>query len=133
MNTRQYDLYNFLKDNYADGRYISKKEICEALPKYYVFKSDTNRHNVDIEQDIREINNWENMQKCIVSNKKGYKIGNEEECNEYLKRRFNTTLKTLKQLYSIKKRLEKNGQYRLVFGEERNIIESFINGTNKAD
>lgn len=133
MNTRQHELYKFLKDNYQEGRYISKKEICEALPQYYVFFTDTDRHNVNIENDIREINSWENMQKCIVSNRIGYKIGSEEECNEYLKRRFNTTLKTLKQLYAIKKRLEKNGQYRLVFGEERNIIESFINGTNKAD
>ena len=133
MNTRQFELYKFLKDNYQEGRYISKKEICKALPQFYTYNTDTNRHNVEIEQDIREINNWENMQKCIVSNRIGYKIGSEIECNEYLKRRFNTTLNTLKQLYAIKKRLERNGQYRLVFGEERNIIESFINGTNKAD
>lgn len=133
MNTRQFKLYEFLKNNYEDGRFISKKEICEALPEFYTFKSDTNRHNVDIEKDIREINDWENMQKCIVSNKKGYKIGSEEECNEYLSRRFDSIFKSLKSLHAIKKRLEQNGQFRLVFGKERNIIESFIDGSNETD
>ena len=133
MNTRQYELYKFLKENYADGKYISKKEICDGLPQFYAYDENTNRHNVDIEQDIRVINDWENMQKCIVSNKRGYKIGNEEECNEYLHRRFNSIFKSLKSLNNIKKRLEQNGQFRLVFGKEREIMECFINGTNKAD
>lgn len=130
MNTRQYELYKFLKENYADGKYISKKEICEALPQYYIYNENTNRHNVDIEIDIRAINDWDNMQKCIVSCKKGYKIGNEEECNEYLSRRFDSIFKSLKSLHAIKKRLEQNGQFRLVFGKERDIMECFINGKN---
>lgn len=128
MNVRQYDLYKYLKENYADGKYISKKEICEALPEYYSYDTKTNRHNVDIEKDVRVINEWCNMQKCIVSNKRGYKIGNEQECNEYLTRRFNSIFKSLKTLYNIKKRLEQNGQYRLVFNNEREIMECFING-----
>ena len=128
MNVRQYDLYNFLKENYADNKYISKKEICEALPEYYTYDTNTNRHNVEIEQDVRAINEWCNMQKCIVSNKRGYKIGNEQECNDYLQRRFNSLFKSLKTLWTIKKRLEQNGQYRLVFGNEREIMECFING-----
>ena len=130
MNTRQHELYKFLKENYADGKYISKKEICEALPQYYIYNENTNRHNVDIEIDIRAINDWDNMQKCIVSCKKGYKIGNEEECNEYLSRRFDSIFKSLKSLHAIKKRLEQNGQFRLVFGKEREIMECFINGKN---
>lgn len=130
MNTRQYELYKFLKESYADGKYISKKEICEALPQYYTYNTNTNRHNVDIECDIRAINDWDNMQKCIVSCKKGYKIGNEEECNEYLSRRFDSIFKSLKSLHAIKKRLEQNGQFRLVFGKERDIMECFINGKN---
>ena len=130
MNTRQYELYKFLKENYADGKYISKKEICEALPQYYIYNENTNRHNVDIEIDIRSINDWDNMQKCIVSCKKGYKIGNEQECNEYLSRRFDSIFKSLKSLHAIKKRLEQNGQFRLVFGKERDIMECFINGKN---
>ena len=130
MNTRQYELYKFLKENYADGKYISKKEICEALPQYYTYNTNTNRHNVDIEIDVRAINDWDNMQKCIVSCKKGYKIGNEEECNEYLSRRFDSIFKSLKSLHAIKKRLEQNGQFRLVFGKERDIMECFINGKN---
>lgn len=133
MNTRQHKLYQFLKDNYQEGRYISKKEICEGLPKFYVYDENTNRHNVDIEQDVRAINEWDNMQKCIVSNKRGYKIGNEEECNEYLQNRYDSVFKTLKYLNNIKKRLEQNGQFRLVFGKEREIMECYINGTNKAD
>ena len=133
MNTRQHKLYQFLKDNYRDGRYISKKEICEGLPTLYTYDENTNRHNVEIEQDVRAINEWDNMQKCIVSCKKGYKIGNENECNEYLQSRFDSVFKTLKYLNNIKKRLEQNGQFRLVFGKERNIMECYPDGSNKAD
>lgn len=133
MNTRQYELYKFLKDNYEDGRYISKKEISEALPDYYSFDGTKQRNGVLIESDVRVINDWENMQKCIVSCSKGYKIGNEQECNEYLSRRFDSIFRSLKSLYGIKKRLEQNGQFRLVFGKERNVIESYIDGSNKED
>ena len=38
MTTRQWMLYNFLKDNYSDNKYISKKEICDALPEYFQIK-----------------------------------------------------------------------------------------------
>lgn len=130
MTTRQWKLYEFLKLNYADGKYISKKEICDSLSDYYVYDENSDRHNVDIELDIRAINDDIVMQKCIVSNKRGYKIGNEQECNEYLARRFKSIFKSLKSLYAIKKRLELNNQMRIVFNEEREFIESFINGTN---
>ena len=131
MTTRQYKLYEFLKNNYADGKYISKQEICEALPEYYTFKSDTNRHNVDIEQDVRCINEWENMQKCIVSNKQGYKIGNQKECEEYFERRFKSLFKSVKSLCDMKKRLAQNGQMRLTFGKERDTIMAFMGDSDE--
>ena len=70
------------------------------------------------------------MQKVIVSNKTGYKIGNEKECSEYLERRFKSVLKSLKSLWEYKKRLEQNGQMRITFGSERDTIESFIKENN---
>lgn len=131
MNTRQWELYKLLKLNYADGKFISKREICDLLPQYYTYDENTNRHNVDIEKDIRAINDDNVIQKCIVSNRTGYKIGNEEECNEYLKRRFTSIFNSLKSLYGIKKRLQNNNQYRLVFNSEKEIIECFMGAKNE--
>lgn len=126
MTTRQWKLYEFLKDNYREGYYISKKEICEGLPDFYEYDENTNRHNVEIEHDIRQINDDPTMQKAIVSNRYGYKIGNEQECNEYLQRRFSSIGNSLKSLWQMKKRLEQNGQMRLTFGKERDTIISFM-------
>ena len=131
MTTRQWKLYEFLKDNYREGYYISKKEICDALPDFYKYDNDTNRHNVEIEHDIRQINDDKDMQKAIVSNRYGYKIGNEQECNEYLQRRFSSIGKSLKSLWGMKKRLEQNGQMRLTFGKERDTIISFMQDSNE--
>ena len=63
LNTRQFKLYELLKNNYADGKYISKKEICDLLPDYYTFNENSNRHNTDIEYDVRAINNSMYMQR----------------------------------------------------------------------
>lgn len=126
MTTRQWKLYLYLKANYCEGYYISKKQICEDLKDYYKYDENTNRHNTDIEYDIRAINDDEDMQKAIVSNRVGYKIGNEQECNEYLQRRFNSIGKSLKTLWGMKKRLEQNGQMRLTFGKERDTIIAFM-------
>ena len=132
LNTRQFKLYELLKNNYADGKYISKQEICELLPQYYTYNADTNRHNTDIEYDVRAINDSMYMQKAIVSNKYGYKIGNEAECNEYLNRRFKSLGNSFKSLWNMKKRLEQNGQMKLTFDtQERDTIISFITDENR--
>lgn len=87
LTTRQWQLYRFLKKMAKEDRFISKKEICENLKKYYEYKEEQKRLCRSIERDVRIINDSNEIQKIIVSNPEGYKIGNKDEVMEYLKKR----------------------------------------------
>ena len=126
LNTRQWDLYKFLKSQYESGKYISKREICENLPQHYKFNEKQTRLCRDIEDDIREINECELIQKIIVSSQKGYKIGSKEECEKYIEKRFIRDLKNLKLNWLLSRKVNLDNQMRLTFGKEREFIETFI-------
>lgn len=126
MTTRQWLLYNYLKDNYSEDRYISKKEIVNALPEYYEIKEGETRLCRDIEFDVRDINKDITIQKIIVSNKKGYKIGNPEQAHDYILNNIAAAKENLKHYYKLRHKAELNNQYRLQFGHERDIIETYI-------
>lgn len=126
LTTRQWNLYNYLKDNYDRNCYISKKEICNALPQHYQIKEQETRTCRTLEYDIRAINNSNVIQKIIVSNRTGYKIGNEQEVTAYLNKRFRRDLKSLKLNWDLSRKVALDGQMRLAFGKEKNVIETFI-------
>ena len=126
LTTRQWDLYNFLKSQFEEGRYISKKEICANLPQHYEYDTKATRLCRTIENDIREINECPIIQKIIVSNHSGYKIGSKEECEEYIEKRFNRDLKNLKLNWALSKKVNLDGQMRLTINKERDFIEAFI-------
>ena len=128
LTTRQWALYKFLKDNYKEGYYISKETICTWLPEYYQIRDNETRTCRTMEEDIREINNCDLIPKIIVSNKNGYKIGNKQECEKYIKKRFIRDLKNLKLNWKLKNKVEEDGQIRFTFGKgfEREYIEAFI-------
>lgn len=126
LTTRQWLLYNYLKDNYTDNEYISKSQIVSALPEYYEIKEGETRVCRDIEFDVRDINADETIQKVIVSSRKGYKIGNPEQVNNYVVSNIISAKKELKHYYKLKHKAELNGQYRIQFGCERDIIEAYL-------
>lgn len=126
MTTRQWALYEFLKDNYSDDKYISKNEICEALPEYFTIKEGETRLCRDIEFDVRDINAEVTIQKIIVSSKKGYKIGNPEQVHDYVWNNIIANKQNLKHYYKLKHKAEMNNQYRLQFGQEREVIEAYL-------
>ena len=128
LTTRQWALYNYLKNNYEEGTYITKQAICRDLPNFYEIKNDETRVCRTIEEDVRVINDCDTIQKLIVSNRTGYKIGSRHECAKYIERRFQRDLKSLKLNWKLLRKVEENGQCRFTFGEgyERNFIETFI-------
>ena len=130
LTTRQWDLYIFLKTYYKEGVYISKQTICRNLPQHYQIKDKETRTCRAIENDIRKINNSDLIQKIIVSNKNGYKIGSKEECEKYIEKRFLRDLKNLKLNWKLVDKVESDGQCRFTFGKgyERDYVETFING-----
>jgi len=61
-----------------------------------------------------------------VSSQKGYKIGNEKECDVYLKSRVKREVQSFLLTKMLKKKLKKNNQMRLTFGpNERDVIEAY--------
>lgn len=130
LTPRQWALYNYLKDIYnINNKYISKKEICEALPQYYQIKDGEKRTCVTIEFDIRAINESSVIQKIIVSNRDGYKIGNEKEVTEYLNKRFRRDGRNMKLNWQLANKVGLDKQTRLqLFGNERDYIETFMRG-----
>ena len=126
LNPRQWDLYNLLKDRFEDGVYISKKMICEALPQHYQIKEKETRTCRIIEDDVRKINDCPIIQKIIVSNSKGYKIGNKDEITDYLSKRTALERKSRELTKKLKIKLKLHGQYRLTTGpNERDVIEAY--------
>ena len=127
LTTRQWELYNFLKENYDDETYISKSEIVKYVNGYEVKDGET-RYCRDIEFDVHDINENEKIQKIIVSCHKGYKIGNPQQVHDYLYSREIAEKESLRLTYKLRHKAEHNGQYRLQFGKsERCVIEAYLN------
>lgn len=131
LTPRQWELYNFLKNNYDDETYIPKSEIVKYVSGYEIKDGET-RFCRDIEFDIHDINNNEIIQKIIVSNHKGYKIGNPKQVHDYLWSREIAAKQSLILTYKMRRKAELNNQYRLKFGKsERNVIEAYLKKEEK--
>lgn len=124
LNKRQWMLYRYLKRRFKDNIYISKKEICRDLGNYNYNENEKRLCRV-IESDVRAINESDEIQKIIVSNHEGYKIGNKEEVEQYLNRRFNRDYENIKLNWKLAKKVSLDKQMRLTFGNERDVIETY--------
>ncbi len=125
MNERQKELYTFLKE--YPNQWVSKEEISYQLyanyPRCYEVSSEHNsRAFALIRQDIRAINRSDEVEKIIVSSKKGYKVATKKEAIRYIERRFKRDLKSLKLDWLLKKKCGLEGQI-TIDGEE---IKPFI-------
>ena len=126
LTPRQWRLYEFLKDNFSDDAYISKKDIALNVDGYDVNDKST-RYLRDIEFDVHDINNSEVIQKIIVSSHKGYKIGTPSQVYDYIMGRIIEAKNSLILSYKLKHKAELNNQYRLVFNTvARDLVEVYI-------
>jgi|BioPla2DNA2_1021312.scaffolds.fasta_scaffold32988_5 hypothetical protein len=117
MNERQQKLYQFLLDKSSTNQYISKEEICYNLPEFYPrFDEKSTEHNSraysKIRDDVRAINRSD-VEKIIVSSKKGYKIANKEEAIEFINKRFRRDLSSLKTNWNLKRKVGLNNQVKM--------------------
>lgn len=124
LTTRAWRLYTYLKEHYTEETFISKKELAENCGYSYDDKSQ--RNCVDMEADVRAINDSDIIQKIIVSDLKGYKIGNQKQVFEYLNKRFIRDLKSMKLNWKLTRKVKMDKQMRIIFGNERDTIETFI-------
>lgn len=127
---RERALYDYLIKNYSEDRYISKYEICKDLKDFYVYDPEETRICRDIENDVARINFSAEFDKIIVSNKKGYKIGNKEQIKKYIERLYKRDKKSLARTSVLRKKNSLDGQMSADedFVEVLNEIRVYING-----
>lgn len=129
MNERQQKLYQFLLDKSSTNQYISKEEICYNLPKFYPrFEEKSTEHNSraysKIRDDVRAINRSD-VEKIIVSSKKGYKIANKEEAIEFINKRFRRDLSSLKTNWNLKRKVGLNNQVKME-KEMLKVVKTYV-------
>lgn len=130
LNSRQWALYNYLKDR-GDEWTIQWLAAID-LPEYDYDEYDNpyKFHDSHARQlmtaDIRAINDSTVIQKIIISSPKGIKLANSEEFDRYIRKEI---MAAVRKLMRAKRKAAKgnlDGQMRLVFNTERDTVKAFI-------
>ncbi len=130
LNSRQWALYNYLKDK--GDEWTCQWQIALEIPEYKydgkqdaaLFHDSTARKQMTA--DIRTINDSSIIQKVIISSAKGIKIANSEEFDLHTRKDI---MAAVRRLMRAKRKAEKgnrDGQMRLVFNSERDTVKAFI-------
>ncbi|OPZ33910.1 MAG: hypothetical protein BWY97_00056 [Tenericutes bacterium ADurb.BinA124] len=126
LTSRQYDLYEYLKEQ------ETYKHLSEIIAETGMYGNDTETHNSKgsraLRKDLRALKSSGIIQTTIISNtKKGVKIATKVEYQTHAKRKWNAIIRTinLQKLQDTKAGLDQ--QLRLVFNQEKGIIEAFKN------
>lgn len=136
LNTRQWELYNYLKDQ--DG-WRTQFSVAMDLSHLYDVKGGDIEHFHDcharhlMTDDIRAINASDVIQKMILSSAKGIKIATEEEAIKHIKSKASAVFRQLARVRKLEKKAGLDGQLRMVFGSEREIIQSFIDSNKEGE
>ena len=130
LTTRQWNLYNYLKEN--TDIYLTKEQIVANVDGYK-YKDWQNEHNQNafrqLRDDIRKINsNQTRIQKIIISNKVGYKLATEKEFESWKISQWKLIKRKLYRMGVIDDKALKNNQMRLVEdgSNARLYVESFV-------
>ena len=130
LTTRQWNLYNYLKEN--TDIYLTKEQIVANVDGY-IYKDWQNEHNQNafrqLRDDIRNINsNQTRIQKIIISNKIGYKLATEKEFESWKISQWKLIKRNLYRMGVIDDKALKNNQMRLVEdgSNARLYVESFV-------
>lgn len=127
LNARQWRLYNHLKEN--GDTWEKQREIARSLPDLYPITEGQPFHDSGarllMTKDIRAINKSDIIQKIIISSAQGVKIANKEEARAYIAGKFSAVFDSLESARKLERKAGLNGQTRLVFGRERDIIKAF--------
>ena len=137
LNQRQIELYEFLirsAEHYPD-KYLSKEVIVKLLNKHYPRHLEhSSEHNSRafnlLRRDVRAIN-FSDVEKIIVSSRKGYKIATKEEAIKYVKRKLATNLKGLKLYWNIKHKIDHDGQVDITMHEVSSFIDDATESVRK--
>lgn len=133
LNERQYALYNYLLQR--GDQWTTQENVAYDLSFYYDYYWCENFHDTNCRQvitnDIRTINNSQEIEKVIISSKKGIKLANEEEFNKHISREYASVFRRLQRV----RLKDKKGKahYSIVFEEngDFDVIESLLKKYDK--
>ena len=114
-----------------DNKLDIKSRGCTANLQYFLEDLGSKRYDMkeysDLTKDIQFINEHCDVRQVLIINragsKGGIKIAKKSEGADYVRREFIHILKKLKRNHTKRKFLEKDGNFRLVFQEEKEILE----------
>ncbi|HOM77665.1 MAG TPA: hypothetical protein PLT50_00465 [bacterium] len=124
MNTRQWNLYKYLK---KQTDFKLQEEIAIDLG---LWSGGDNFHTSRVRRlmtsDIQAINESDVIQKVIVSTSQGIKIATSEEFDKFIRAEFGQIFRKLKRARKLVKKAGLHNQKRIVFNNEREFIEAFM-------
>lgn len=133
LNARQWRLYNHLKEN--GDKWEKQREIARSLPDLYPIAEPfhDSGSRLLMTKDIRAINKSDVIQKIIISSAQGVKLANKEEAQAYIAGKFSAVFDSLERVRKLERKAGLDGQARLVFGHERDIIKAFMDNGSGED
>lgn len=132
LNSRQWALYNLLRDN--PDRFFKQSEISERIPEYEATEDGAfhdSAARLQMTRDIRALNDSPIIQKIIISTTNGIKIANKEEFQTYISREYASIFRRLKRTRRKAQKGGLDGQLRFTFGREREEIQAFSDSINR--
>lgn len=118
METRQWKLYEFLKENM--DKYLSREEIMELSGLY------ENENARLLTSDLQAIKNNPTIKRILITSRMGIKIAEtKEEANKYFEKEESEVLSRLKRLINQKKQYGLDQQMQIVFNSEKDCVEVF--------
>lgn len=135
LNSRQWKLYGYLKER--GDKWTAQVNIAIDLSDEYGGFDCDNFHDCSarhlMTDDIRAINASDVIQKIIISSPKGIKLASKDDFAGYLKRQYAALWRRKKRIDKVAHKCLTDGQIRLVFGEEREIIHAFADSNKYGD
>lgn len=124
LTSRQWKLYSYLK------KQKDYKKLAEIMKETNLYGEDYDMHNSAgsriLRRDIRALKASQVIQFVILSSTaKGIKIATRKEYEEYSARRWKAITRTIQLQKQQDKKAGLDGQVRLVFNQEKDVIEAY--------
>ena len=135
LNARQWRLYDYLREH--GDTWTKQREIARSLPDLYPIADGQQFHDsaarLLMTKDIREINKSDIIQKIIISSSQGVKLASKEEARGFIAGKYSAVFDSLERVRKLERKAGLDGQTRLIFGRERDIIQAFTDSKAAGD
>ena len=126
LTTRQWDLYNLVKQRTLDGLKTTCKDICQALPQHYQLneKQSNNSNCPAIYKDCETLLLSTEVEKVIIPDNNDFHIArNREEAVRYANTLAKRGAHRFKRYWAIMDKCDSDGQGKLISCQDRPITE----------